>query len=453
MSRKVAIVGYGGVFPACSSLSEFEKKLFNNESLVRTFPDILPYAKQFGSKVSGYVSAEDCGLIPKKYEYLENYIQTYEDVHNRIPLENLETACRGSIWGMLATQDCIAMSGWDSSLVESERTGVTLSSGGGPSTLLRMFYDTVFKQGKKTRHCTSHNVDRTMNYREAANISCLIKNKGITESISSACTTGLGNIGYAYRLIKDGYQDRMLAGGTEDLVLETFAKFDAMRVLSKKYEPELSSRPFDKGRDGFVASSGCAMFALEDLSLAVARGASILGVIEGYHNNSDGDGDMFNPSYDGQTRLYTGLREDCFQNGYTWTTPDVVKAHGTSTKAGDIVELTSIIDFYGTEDYLISAPKSQFGHMLGAAGAMEFLVSLLMLKNQKVTPCLNSFNLSEDLESPQKKEGWVGSKVPSAELRHLIPQESVEKEVNSIVASNYGFGGTNASIRIAKHEE
>ncbi|MEO5911449.1 MAG: beta-ketoacyl synthase N-terminal-like domain-containing protein, partial [Pelobium sp.] len=301
-----------------------------------------------------------------------------------------------------------------------------------------------FELHRKTRLAGSHNVDRTMTYREAANISCLLKTKGVCESIGSACATGLGNIGHAFRLIKFGLQDRVIAGGVEGTSLESFIGFDAMQVLSRGFTPEESSRPFDINRNGFVCSFGAGIVALEEYESAKARGAKILGVIDDYFNNSDGDGDMFYPSFAGQQRLWKGLLTNDSRK------PDVVKVHGTSTPAGDAIELLSVVDTLGKKDYHISAPKSQFGHMLGAAGSVEFITALLMLEHQKVLPCLNANTLNPELENIQKTAHWQGPKEPLAAYRDLLPQESFSKEINKIACLNYGFGGTNSAISISK---
>src|SRR5690606_13579839 len=284
--------------------------------------------------------------------------------------------------------------------------------------------------GKKTRWAGSHTVDRSMVYRDSANVSCLIKNRGVCESIGSACATGLGNIGHAYRLIKFGLQDRAVAGGVEGTSLETFIGFDAMQILSRGFKPAESSRPFDKNRNGFVCSFGAGIVCLEEYEMAKARGANILAVIDHYANNSDGDGDMFYPSFAGQQRLWKGML------GNSGFKSDVVKVHGTSTPAGDAIELLSVVDVLGDRDYHISAPKSQFGHMLGAAGAVEFITALLMLQRQAVLPCLNSNTLNTELESFQTTDKWTGPKSPLASFRDLLPQQSFKKEINSITCLN-----------------
>lgn len=443
--RKVAVVGMGGAFPNCADLPDFSKKIFADQSLVRSWDKALAYGKQVRSNVSGYITEAEMNL-EVIYSSLadSSYPETYVDTLSRIPDANLSTADVGSIWAMLGTLDAIKMAGWTSRETESEQTGVVIGSGGAGNLILRIAWHNFYELGKKTRMAGSHTVDRTMVYRDAANVSCLIKNQGVCESIGSACATGLGNIGYAYRLIKFGLQDRAIAGGVEGTSLETFIGFDGMQVLSKGFSPEESSRPFDMGRNGFVCSFGGGIVALEEYGMAKARGAHILAVIDDYFNNSDGDGDMFYPSFSGQKRMWKGILGDAGLK------PDVVKVHGTSTPAGDAIELLSVADALGDKDYHISAPKSQFGHMLGAAGAVEFITALLMLEKQQVLPCLNAVNLNPELEAFQKTAHWEGPREPLAAYRDLIPQKTFSKEIKRITCLNYGFGGTNSAITISR---
>jgi 3-oxoacyl-[acyl-carrier-protein] synthase-1 len=443
--RKVAVVGMGGAFPACENLDDFSRKIFTDQSLIRSWDQALAYGKNIRSSVSGYITEQEMNIDVIYSSLAANYPETYVDNLDRIPPANLATADVGSIWAMLATLDAIKMAGWSDAETQSEQTGVVIGSGGAGNVILRNAWHNFYELGKKTRLSGGHTVDRTMVFREAANVSILIKNKGVCEAIGSACATGLGNIGYAYRLIKFGLQDRVIAGGVEGTSLETFIGFDGMQVLSKGFSPEESSRPFDINRNGFVCSFGAGIVALEEYEQAIARGAEILGVIDEYFNNSDGDGDMFFPSFAGQKRLWKGLLSESEGK------PDVVKVHGTSTPAGDAIELLSVVDVLGEDGYHISAPKSQFGHMLGAAGAVEFITALLMLKEQKVLPCLNSVQLNPELEGYQKTSQWTGPTKPLEAYRNLIPQKSFSKEINSIVCLNYGFGGTNSALKVSKH--
>ena len=442
--RKVAVVGMGGAFPDCANINIFDQKIFSGQSLIREWPKAAERDKQIRSKVSGFINDNDLGIEPIYLVDGYEWPETFVDTSGRIPDVNMSTADLGCVWAMMGTLDSIEMAGWTKEETQSEKTGVVIASGGGGNVIMRNAWHAFFELGKKSRHAGSHMVDRAMSYREAANVSCLIKNRGVCESIVSACATGLGNIGYAYRLIKFGLQDRAIAGGVEGTSLETFIGFDAMQVLSKGFSPAESSRPFDTKRNGFVCSFGAGIVALEEYEMAKARGANILAVIDEYFNNSDGDGDMFYPSYGGQRRLWKGLSAEANIK------PDVVKVHGTATPVGDILELISVVDTLGESGYHISAPKSQFGHMLGAAGSVEFIAALLMLKNQQVPGCINSESLNPELENFQKKEGWEGSMKPAASYRDLIPQETISKEINQIVCLNYGFGGTNSAMAISR---
>ncbi|MBD3748311.1 MAG: beta-ketoacyl-[acyl-carrier-protein] synthase family protein [Sphingobacteriales bacterium] len=442
--RKVVVTGFGGVFPTCKSSEEFAQKLFNNQSLIRRWDKAMSYGKQIRSVMSAYIDPLENDIEPIYNPYTEDYPEIFVDHLNRIPPNNLATADLGSIWAMLATQDAIKMAGWTHKETTSEQTGVVMSSASGGNEVTRTTCHQFYVHGKKTRSVGVHTVERAMVYREAANVSCLIKNKGVVEAVASACATGLGNIGYAYRLIKFGLQDRVVTGGIEGTALETFIGFDGMQILSRGFEPHESSRPFAKDRNGFVCSFGAGIVCLEEYEIAKSRGANIIAVIDEYFNNSDGDGDMFAPSFDGQIRLWNGLMKDINFK------PDVVKVHGTSTFTGDPIELFSVTEFLGNSGYHISAPKSQFGHMLGAAGAVEFITALLMLQNQKVLPCLNSEELNDELEGFQLKDNWNGPKNPVAYYRDLLPLKTFEKEINHIVCLNYGFGGTNSAMMISK---
>ena len=239
--RKVAIVGMGGAFPGCADLDVFDKKIFTGQSLIREWPKAITYQKQIRSTVSGYIDDNDLGIEPIYYQEGYDWPETFIDTLGRIPDINLSTADLGSVWAMLGSLESINMAGWTTTETQSERTGVVIASGGAGNVIMRHAWHAFFESGKKSRLAGSHTVDRTMSYREAANVSCLIKNRGVCESITSACATGLGNIGYAYRLIKFGLQDRAIAGGVEGTSIETFIGFDAMQVLSKGFSPAESS--------------------------------------------------------------------------------------------------------------------------------------------------------------------------------------------------------------------
>jgi 3-oxoacyl-[acyl-carrier-protein] synthase-1 len=240
-------------------------------------------------------------------------------------------------------------------------------------------------------------------------------------------------VGYAYRLIKHGYQDTMLAGaGEEDTWINALA-FDAMRVLcaDSNQDPQRASRPLDKTRSGFVPSGGGGVVVLESWERAKARGAKPLARIAGYWSSSDGSGDMTAPSPDGQRRLLRRvMREAHVEPGQI----DYVNLHGTSTPTGDVLEMQSLVAALGEKGYLVSSSKSQIGHALGAAGAIELIFTLLMLEHGFVAPSINVKELDPQLEPH----------------RELIATEPVAVPLQRAMTNNFGFGNTNGSMIVER---
>jgi 3-oxoacyl-[acyl-carrier-protein] synthase-1 len=285
----------------------------------------------------------------------------------------------------------------------------------------------------KPRNMGSHKVDSTMASTCSANASVFFKNQGIGESLSSACSTGLGNIGYGYRLIKHGYQKRVICGGAETSCWNVAAGFDAMMVLSPT-----ASRSLSGERNGFVAGSGAGIVVLEELKSALDRGAKPLAVIKGYYSGCCGSGDMVAPSREGQIRCIKGALADGHPDwenkfGKDWK-PDIVKLHGTATPTGDAVEVKSVVECLGTEGYYLTAPKALFGHLLGAAGSVELICAIDMLQKGYVIPNINCEPLDPELE-------FVSS---------LIPRKKVKGDFKTALCLSFGFGSTNAGMILAK---
>ena len=221
-----------------------------------------------------------------------------------------------------------------------------------------------------------------------------------------------------------GKQDIVLAGGGEDEHWTQSALFDAMGALSSKFNanPEEASRPFDKGRDGFVIAAGGGIVILEELEHAKKRGAKIYGEIVGYSATSDGE-DMVAPSGSGAINCMTKALQMSKLNSV-----DYLNAHGTSTPAGDPTELNAIKKVF-KERPIIGSTKSQTGHALGAAGVLECIYSILMLKNKFIA---ESLNLSDPID----------------EVEDLVMANKLieKKDFSSFMSNSFGFGGTNASI-------
>jgi 3-oxoacyl-[acyl-carrier-protein] synthase-1 len=264
----------------------------------------------------------------------------------------------------------------------------------------------------------------------AANIATAFKIKGLSYSISSACSTSAHCIGNGSELIQMGKQDVVLAGGGEELHWTLTVLFDAMGALSSRYNdtPQRASRPYDANRDGFVISGGGGVVVLEELEYAKARGARIYAEVTGYAATSDG-ADMVAPSGEGAVR--------CMQmamQGLGNRPIDYINAHGTSTPAGDIVELNAMREVFGADLPKVSSTKSLTGHSQGATGVHEAIYSLIMMEQGFVAPSANI----EELD-------------PEAGNFPLV-RETEAATLNCVMSNSFGFGGTNASLTFSRYE-
>jgi|TARA_R110002072_G_scaffold97571_1_gene214573 3-oxoacyl-[acyl-carrier-protein] synthase-1 len=268
----------------------------------------------------------------------------------------------------------------------------------------------------------------------SANLSTAFKIKGINYSITSACSTSLHCIGNAAEQIMLGKQDVMFAGGGEELDWTLSCLFDAMGAMSSKYNdaPETASRAFDANRDGFVISGGGGMLVLEELEHAKARGATIYAEVTGYAATSDGH-DMVAPSGEGGERAMRLALETLPEGrkvGY-------INAHGTSTPVGDVGEIEAVRRVFGKGSTPpVSSTKSMTGHAQGAAGALEAVFCLLMLKHDFITKSINVVDLDPKLDPSE------------------IALERVDNAgLDSVMTNSFGFGGTNGSMILSKFQE
>lgn len=331
-----------------------------------------------------------------------------------------------SAFAYLAMKEAIEDAGLSDLEVTNERTGLVAGSGGASTANNLLAIDTLREKG--IRRVGPYMVTRTMGSTVSACLSTAFAIRGVNYSMTSACSTSAHCIGHAAELIQMGKQDRVFAGGGEEVDWTLSVLFDGMGALSSKYNetPTVASRAFDKDRDGFVISGGGGMLVLEELETARARGARIYGELVGYGATSDGF-DMVQPSGEGAVR--------CMQQALATTnTPiDYINAHGTSTPVGDVKELEAIRQVFGTEIPPISSTKSLTGHALGAAGVNEAIYSLLMQQNGFITASANIDTLD-----------------PEAEEIPLVRERIDGAELDTVMSNSFGFGGTNACLIIRK---
>ena len=397
--KRAVITGLGAISPIGIGIDEIKKSLVSGKSGITSNPEY----KEMGmkSEISGSIDLILSELIDRKlFRFMG------------------ETAA----YSYLSAQEAIKDSNLPEEIFNSDRVGIIAGSGGASSRSQVEAADIAREKGIK--RIGPYRVTQTMGSTVSACLATFLGIKGINYSISSACSTSAHCIGSAWEQIQLGKQDIVLAGGGEDEHWTQSALFDAMGALSSKFnsDPEAASRPFDKGRDGFVISAGGGIVILEELGHARKRGAKIYGEIVGYSATSDGE-DMVSPSGLGAAKC---MKQALQMSGLD--TVDYLNAHGTSTPAGDPTELEAIKKVFERSP-IIGSTKSQTGHALGAAGVLECIYSILMLKNKFIAESLN-------LEDP----------IEEAINLKFADQMIEKKDFYSFMSNSFGFGGTNASI-------
>lgn len=265
------------------------------------------------------------------------------------------------------------------------------------------------------------------------NVAIRFKAKGVSLSVMSACATGTHSIGEAFHAIKDGYADAIIAGGTEAVIAPlTIAGFQNMKALSTNEDPETASRPFDKNRDGFVMGEGAGMLVLEEYEHAKARGAKIYAEFTGYGNTCDAH-HVTAPDPEG-AGLARAIKIAMAEAGTTDDDQLYINAHGTSTHLNDLTETMAFKSALGEKAYdaNISSTKSMTGHMLGATGAIEAIVSVLTLRDGMIPPTIHLNEQDEELDL------------------NYTPNKAVKRDVTVAASTNLGFGGHDACVVFKK---
>ena len=401
--KRAVITGIGAISCIGNNISEITKSLKSGTSGIR-FNESY---KELGmrSHISGSINLNLKDLIDRKH---------------------LRFMGEAASYAYLSAAEAIKDSGLDLSRFSSQDVGVIAGSGGASSRSQVEAADIVKSKGVK--RIGPYRVTQTMGNTVSAALATFFGIKGVNFSISSACSTSAHCIGSALEQIQLGNQKIILAGGAEDEHWTMSSMFDAMGALSSSYNesPEKASRPFDKDRDGFVIAGGAGMLVVEELDHALERNADIYAEITGYGATSDGD-DMVHPSGEGATNCMLKAVEMHGKDNI-----DYINAHGTSTPAGDPVELESIKKVFIDKIPPISSTKSQTGHTLGAAGALESIFSLLMLKNSFISKTLN-----------------LSSSIDEGEGLDLV-SEVRDQDLDAVMNNSFGFGGTNVSLVFEK---
>ena len=404
--RRVVVTGMGIVSSIGNNTQEVTASLFDAKSGITYAPEFEEHG--FRSRVYGMPSLDPSTVLDRRAMRFHG---------------------GGSAWNQVAMEQAIAHAGLSEAEISNERTGIVMGSGG-PST--RTVIDSVDKarESGNSKRVGPFAVPKAMSSTASATLATWFKIKGVNYSISSACATSNHCIGNAYELIQWGKQDRVFAGGCEELDWTLSVLFDAMGAMSSNYNTPTASRAYDKNRDGFVIAGGAGVVVLEDYEVAKARGAHILAEIVGYGATSDGY-DMVAPSGEGAVRC---MRQ-ALQN--VKAPIDYINPHGTSTPVGDIKEIEAVREVFGAkaQSIPISATKSLTGHSLGATGVQEAIYSLIMMQNGFICESAHI----EEIDPAMADMNILRKRVDNAKLGHVM-------------SNSFGFGGTNATI-ILKHPD
>ncbi|GAC1345269.1 MAG: beta-ketoacyl-ACP synthase II [Acetobacteraceae bacterium] len=415
MMRRVVVTGMGIACPLGLGVQNVWTRLTNGESGIRAIQSFD--TKDLPAKVAGQVPAgsKADGKL---------------DISEWIPVKDQKKMDRFIHLGVIAAAEAVADSGWVPATEEDRcATGVMIGSGiGGIGTI---YEASVMVHTGRARRLSPFFIPSALINLVSGHVSIQFGFKGPNHSAVTACATGVHAIGDASRLIMLGDADVMVAGGAEGPVNELgIAGFCASRALSTGFNdrPAAASRPWDRDRDGFVMSEGAGIVVLEEFEHAKARGAKIYGEVCGY--GMSGDAHHITAPAEGHEGAFRAMKAAFRNGGLQPQDVQYINAHGTSTPLGDDLELEAVERFFGdcAHSVAMSSTKSATGHLLGAAGAIESIFSLLAIRDGVVPPTLN-------LENPSRES-----------VIDRVALQSQQRRVDVALSNSFGFGGTNASI-------
>lgn len=409
--RRVVVTGIGTINPIGHNVEETWKSI--EEGKCGIAPISLFDTKDMKVTLAGEVKDFDVAkyIDKKEAKKMDRFIQM----------------------GMIASHEAMLDSGLDINNIDSHRFGVIVSSGIGGLGSIEKNYQTGEKRGFD--RVSPFFIPMTISNLAAGHIAIAYHAQGLCTCPVTACAGGTNAIGDAFRNIRDGYQDVMIAGGCEASITPLgIGGFTSMKALSDATDPDRASIPFDKERNGFVMGEGAGILILEELEHALKRGAHIYGEMTGYGVSCDAH-HITAPLPNGEGGAYA-MQNALDDAGISYDVIDYINAHGTSTHLNDLCETEAIKSVFKEHAYklAVSSTKGHTGHCLGAAGGIEAVLSVLALKHDFIPPTLNYQVKDEECDL------------------NVVPNIGVKKDLHYVMSNSLGFGGHNASIIFKEYD-
>ena len=408
MSARVVITGMGVISPLGNSISHFWDSIKNGKNGIQKIT-------QFDSSNYDVNIAGECNI----------------DLNDYLDKKELNKIDRFTAFAIIAAQEAINDAELNNIDINRQKIGVIVGSGiGGMHT----FENQHNRLLKSPRRVSPFFIPAMIPDIASGHIALKNDFKGINYSVVSACTSSTHSIGDAFRNIKHGYSDVIIAGGAEASITPmAIAGFSNMKALSKNPDPNTASKPFDLNRNGFVISEGAGILVLENLEHAVKRKAKIYGEIKGF--GATADAYHITSPHPEAIGAIQSMKDALNEANLSCDEIQYINAHGTSTKYNDITETKAIKSVFKKHsvNLLISSTKSMIGHCLGASGGLEAIATILSINNSIIHPTINQ-------STPD----------PDCDLNY-VPNKSVKREINNALSNSFGFGGHNGTLAIGKY--